>query len=122
LTGDEDAPVSWFVIEPGWKVVAADGSEVGVVEETVGDSTHDIFDGLTVRTGLFERARYVPAEQVERISEGRIQLRMSAEQARYLREHQEPGATAQVLPEGGSWWQRVLDGFRARFRRRRASR
>ena len=30
-------PVSWLVIERGWTVVAADGTEVGKVEEVVGD-------------------------------------------------------------------------------------
>ena len=33
-----------------------------MIEETVGDSTHDIFDGLTVGTGLLSKPRYVPAE------------------------------------------------------------
>ena len=46
-----DQPVSWLVIEPGWTVVAADGTEVGRVEELVGDSGIDIFNGLAVSTG-----------------------------------------------------------------------
>jgi len=54
-------PVSWFLIERGWHVVGSDGSELGTVEETVGDSQLDIFDGLTVATGLLSKARYVPA-------------------------------------------------------------
>jgi hypothetical protein len=37
-------PVSWFVIEPGWKVVDADGEQVGTVDEVVGDSGDDIFN------------------------------------------------------------------------------
>ena len=28
-------PASWLVIEKGWKVVAADGTEVGTVAETL---------------------------------------------------------------------------------------
>jgi hypothetical protein len=44
-------PVSWYLIEQGWEVVGSDGESIGKVEETVGDSTHDIFDGLTVGTG-----------------------------------------------------------------------
>ena len=39
-------PVSWYVIEPGWRVEASDGDEVGRIAEVVGDSTKDIFDGL----------------------------------------------------------------------------
>ena len=38
-------PVSWFLIEPGWRVEAADGSELGHVEEVTGDSNVDVFDG-----------------------------------------------------------------------------
>ena len=42
-------PVSWFLIDQGWKVVG-DGrrKEIGKVVEVVGDSSHDIFSGLTV--------------------------------------------------------------------------
>ena len=30
-------PVSWLMIEPGWRVEAADGEEVGRVLEVTGD-------------------------------------------------------------------------------------
>jgi sporulation protein YlmC with PRC-barrel domain len=45
-------PVSWFVIEPGWKVVDSQGQEVGSVDEVVGDSNSDIFNGLSISTSL----------------------------------------------------------------------
>jgi hypothetical protein len=106
------SPVSWFVIERGWKVVAADGSEVGTVDETVGDSSHDIFDGLTVRTGRLEKPRYVPAEQVGEITEGRVALTISAEAAKNLRVYDEPPPSEEILPEGGNWLTRLLDLFR----------
>ena len=32
-----DDPVSWFMIEPGWTVVASNGEEVGSVDEVAGD-------------------------------------------------------------------------------------
>ena len=35
-TGD---PVSWLLIEKGWKVVASDGNEIGKVHEVVGDNS-----------------------------------------------------------------------------------
>ena len=50
-------PVSWFVIEAGWKVVDAAGDEIGEVESVVGDSAEDIFNGLAVSKGLLERPR-----------------------------------------------------------------
>jgi len=112
--GDADAgaPVSWFLIERGWKVLASDGSEVGTVDEVVGDSTHDIFDGLTIRSGLFEKPRYVPAEDVDRITVGRATLRLSAEQAKNLSPYDQPAPVEEIVPEGASWWTRLLDRLR----------
>jgi hypothetical protein len=81
-------PASWLVIEKGWKVVAADGTEVGTVAETLGDESHDIFDGLAVSTGLLTKALYVPSEQVGEIVEGRVTLSLDAESVKRLRPHE----------------------------------
>ncbi len=70
-------PVSWLMIRPGWKVFAADGSEVGAVDEVAGDDDHDIFDGLAIATSAFGKPRYVPSEQVGRIFEGEVHLTIS---------------------------------------------
>jgi len=67
-------PVSWFLIEPGWEVVGADGESVGKVHEVVGDPGRDIFDGLQVIAGILAEAQYVPAEEVGQITVGRVQL------------------------------------------------
>jgi hypothetical protein len=67
-------PVSWLMIEPGWEVVGADGESVGKVHEVLGDPEADIFDGLQVSAGVLAETRYVPAEQVGEITEGRVQL------------------------------------------------
>jgi hypothetical protein len=87
------------LIEPGWDVVDADGTEVGSVDEIVGDSGDDIFNGLSVATSLLGRPRYVPSEQVGLITEGRVQLRISKEQAERLGEYEEAATSAEVLPE-----------------------
>lgn len=71
--------VAWKVVEPGWTVVAADGSELGSVHEVLGDATADIFNGIAVSPGLLRRSRYVPAERVARIVEGRLELDLPAE-------------------------------------------
>jgi hypothetical protein len=91
-------PVSWFVIERGWKVQAADGREVGKVEETVGDSERDIFNGLTVATGLLGRPRYVAAEKVAEITAGHVRLALTAEQFEHLDEYEPPPPSKQILP------------------------
>lgn len=67
-------PVSWLLIEPGWEVVDAQGESVGKVDEVIGDPERDIFDGLNVSAGLLGETRYVAAEDVGEITEGRVQL------------------------------------------------
>ena len=92
-------PVSWFVIEPGWKVVDRDGKEVGAVDEVAGDPTNDIFNGLAVSTSLLGKPRYVPAERVRSITEGTIELDLSKAQVEGLGEFDEPPTSAEILPE-----------------------
>jgi hypothetical protein len=77
-------PVAWIMIEPGWKVVDAEGNEIVRVEEVEGDPNADIFNGLLISTGLLSGHRYVPAEQVGLISEGRVQLRLTRDQVKQL--------------------------------------
>jgi hypothetical protein len=93
-------PVSWFVIEPGWKVVDAQGQEVGSVDEVVGDSSDDIFNGLSISTSLLGRPRYVPSEQVGTITQGRVELKLTKDQIGRLGEFEEPPTTAEILPDG----------------------
>ena len=67
-------PVSWLMIEPGWRVESADGEDVGRVEEVAGDSGADIFDGLAIAFHFLGRQHYVPAEQVGEITDGTVRL------------------------------------------------
>jgi hypothetical protein len=92
-------PVSWLMIEPGWKVLAADGSEVGKVDEVAGDSGHDIFDGLAIATSAFGKPRYVPSEQVGEITEGTVRLKLTREQVDRLGEYLEPATSAEIEPD-----------------------
>jgi hypothetical protein len=91
-------PVSWLVIERGWQVFAADGEEVGKVEEVAGDSTHDIFNGLTIATGIFARGQYVPAEQVGEITDGRVVLKLDKADVERLPEYSEPAPQERIEP------------------------
>jgi hypothetical protein len=92
-------PVSWFLIERGWQVVGSDGSELGTVEETVGDSQLDIFDGLTVAPGLLSKARYVPAEQVDEIVEGTVKLSIGKDEFDRLGGHEQPPPGTKIRPD-----------------------
>lgn len=61
-------PVSWLLVEPGWKVVDAQGRKVGKVDEVLGDEQVDIFHGLLVS------GKEILAERVGEIREGEIRL------------------------------------------------
>ena len=67
-------PVAWTLVEPGWKVLGPDGEELGRVAEVLGDTEHDIFDGLNVTKGVLSGTEYVPSERVAQIREGEIHL------------------------------------------------
>jgi len=92
-------PVSWFMIEPGWTVVDSTGREIGSVDEVVGDSSDDIFNGLSISASLLGRPRYVPSEQVAEITDGRVRLALSKDQVERLGEFEEPPTTAEILPD-----------------------
>ena len=100
-------PVSWFLIEPGWKVEASDGTEVGRVEEVTGDSNADVFDGITVGASMFARPRYVPSEQVGEIVEGRVRLTIDRAAFEQLGEFKEPPEQEIIEPDRTSLVQRL---------------
>jgi hypothetical protein len=102
-----DTPVSWLLIEPGWRVEAADGSELGKVEEVTGDSSADVFDGLSIATGMLARPKYVASEQVGEIVEGRVRLTIDRAAFDGLGEFKEPPVQEEISPEKPSLLQRV---------------
>ncbi len=107
-----DEPASWLTVERVWAVVADDGTEVGKVDEIVGDSTADIFDGLTLKTGSFAPPRYVAAERVRQITPGRVELELSPAEVEELGEYEPPQAEERILPETASWTERIASFFR----------
>ena len=68
-------PVSWMVVERGWKVVDEQGEEVGHVDDVRGDTEADIFDGIDISHGVLSETEYVPSEQVAEIREGCVVVR-----------------------------------------------
>jgi hypothetical protein len=93
-----ETPVSWLLVERGWKVIDAEGNEIGRVHEVVGDSGEDIFNGLTVAHGLLGRVRYVPAEQVAEITDGEVRLVLSDDEVGRLDEHEPPPPSERLRP------------------------
>jgi hypothetical protein len=100
-------PVSWFMIEPGWRVEAADGEEVGRVLEVTGDSNADIFDGLAIAFSMFTKPRYVPSEHVGEIIEGRVRLKLDSAAIEQLPEFKEPPIEAEIEPDKPSPLERI---------------
>jgi hypothetical protein len=93
---DVSDPVSWFVIEKGWRVVGRDGRELGTVHEVVGDTDKDIFNGLAVSPGFLRSPHYVPAERVAAITDGYVALDLDRKTFRRLDKHGEIPPSAQI--------------------------
>ena len=88
--------VSWLLIERGWKVLGPGGEELGTVDETVGDSGRDIFNGLVVSTGLLRAPRYVPSERVVEIRAGEVRTDLASHDE--LEEWTGAPASAEIRP------------------------
>jgi hypothetical protein len=114
----DETPVSWTAIAQGAIVVAADGQEVGKVQEVTGDEDADIFDGLVVSAGLGRRPHYVAAERVTHMTEDRVETSLSAEEAASLPPYDEPVTTSVRADEGGGVVARARAAFKDLFGRR----
>ena len=86
------------MIEPGWEVVGSDGSHLGKVHEVIGDSGEDIFNGIAVSPGLLRSSRYVPAERVSGIREGRVEVDVERAELARLDQHGKAPPSAEILP------------------------
>ena len=73
----EPDPVSWKVVEAGWKVLDESGDELGRVKEITGDPEADIFDGVEITHGLLPKTEYVPSERVVEIRQGEVVIRQT---------------------------------------------
>jgi hypothetical protein len=92
-------PVSWLMIESGWTVGTSDAVEVGHVAEVDGDSNMDVFHGIAVSTRMLGKPRYVAAEHVGTIVEGRVNLLITADEFRGGAENEEPPVSAVMQTE-----------------------
>jgi hypothetical protein len=100
-------PVSWFLIEPGWRVEDSAGENVGRVLEVVGDSNADIFDGLAIASSALAKPRYVPAEQIGEIVEGCVRINLAERAIEALPEYEEPPVEEEIGSEKAPFTRRV---------------
>ena len=111
---DDETTVSWRVIERHWRVISADGIDIGEVFNTVGDSDVDIFDRLAITHhggpavvhNYLDRPRYVAADQVASIQPGVVHLTVAASGANALPENEVP-ESAEIEPEDASLMDRI---------------
>jgi hypothetical protein len=92
-------PVAWIMIRPGWKVLAADGSPIGEVDELVGDEHADIFDGISISVTALGQPRYVDAEHVGRIEQGEVHLSLDHDAAARLPQYRQPATSLAIEPD-----------------------
>jgi hypothetical protein len=107
-----EAPVSWTAIAQGAVVLAADGQEIGKVEQVTGDESLDIFDGLVVSAGRGRRSNYVAAERVTHMTAERVETSLSSEEAESLPAYDEPVVVDWRANEGASLGARIRAALR----------
>lgn len=99
-------PVAWKVIERGWAVYDVNGKTVGAVDQIVGDTEADIFDGIAIDDSVLGPKKYVPSEDVARIEEGGVHLSIPGDSIATL-EDMRAAPQEQILPEATKWYQRL---------------
>ncbi|MDQ1552449.1 MAG: hypothetical protein QOD50_1871 [Actinomycetota bacterium] len=58
----EEAPIAYEALAKGTPVLSSTGTEIGIVEHVLADSSLDLFDGIVVKT--HDGLRFVTADQV----------------------------------------------------------
>jgi hypothetical protein len=58
----DEVPIAYEALPKGTPVLSTSGTEIGIVEHVLADSSLDLFDGLVVKTS--DGLRFVTADQV----------------------------------------------------------
>ncbi len=111
-------PVAWTALDEGALVVAADGSEVGLLKEVVGDEEADIFDGLVLEHAKHGTSHYIPSERVKGIWPDRVETDLTPEEAASLPDYEEPSVTTWHADTGGGFGSRMKRAWHDLFGRR----
>ena len=78
-----------MTLSKGTPVVASDGEEIGKVGSVVADEEKDIFSGLSITAGLFDKDRFVPAELVSTMTVDEVRVSLSSQEAEALEPYED---------------------------------
>jgi hypothetical protein len=104
---DDGHQIGYKALPRGVPVHTADGIEVGTVHRVLDNAREHIFDGIIVSTP--DGRRFVDAPEVARITERRVTLTITADEARELPEHGGMRAAMETRAKraGRRWKRRV---------------
>lgn len=82
---EDETPVAWTGLPHRTPVVAADGSEIGLAEQVLGDANDDIFHGLAMKRSSDGLVVEVPASRIKRMTERHVVTDLGGSEASSLR-------------------------------------
>jgi sporulation protein YlmC with PRC-barrel domain len=110
---DDDGPaISYKLLARGTRVVTADGTEVGTVDQVLDNVRENIFDGIVMSTP--QGRRFVDAPEVERITAAAVTLSIDSEQAANLPAYQPGAPEYRANPSAGRLARLLGGGWRRR--------
>jgi hypothetical protein len=106
---DEGLPIAYEVLDEGVPVYSSDGEKVGTVDHVISAPAEDIFHGIVMRAD--GGRRFVAAEQVAKLHERGVDLRIDAAAAAALPEPSGAAPALRVSEPGTkpSRWTHILD-------------
>lgn len=83
MAADDGYPIHYSAVTPGTPVYAADGQQVGTVDEVVDNYQEHILDGFVIE-GTDGKLRFVDAPEVARTAERAVRLTIDSAAAGQL--------------------------------------
>jgi hypothetical protein len=90
-------PIAYEALTKGTPVVTATGTEIGIVEHVLADSSLDLFDGIVVKTK--DGLRFVTADQVGLVTVGKVNTKIADADVATLQQPHEGDAVFHDNPE-----------------------
>lgn len=82
---EDESPIAWTGLPRQTPVVAADGSQIGIAEQVLGDQNEDIFHGLAVKRSSDGMVVELPAARIKRMTERRVVTDLGTSEVASLR-------------------------------------